>query len=93
MSEKTTPQTEEKPVIDLGTNAVFRTTYKTIRCANGKTYTISQREIVEPELPERKRPKKRGPGRPKKVKDPVPKEDNPDLDMDSLMEEAKKAVD
>lgn len=83
----------EDNVVDLGTNAVFKVTYKTIRCSNGKTYNIANKEIVEPELPERKRPKKPGPGRPKKKRDPVPMEDNPKIDMDGLMDQAISEVD
>lgn len=83
----------EENVIDLGTNTVFKVTYKTIRCANGKTYQIAQKEQVEPELPPRKMPKKKGPGRPKKVVEKTSMEDNTKLDMDSLMEKAKDQVD
>ena len=92
MKKEETPQ-EELPVIDLGTNTEFRVTYKTIRCANGKTYQIAQKEQVEPELPQRRMPKKRGRGRPKKVVEKAPMEDNPNLDMDSLMAQAKDQVD
>ena len=69
MKEENTPQEEEtENIIDLGTNTVFEVTYKTIKCADGRTYTVAQREIVEPELPPRKKAFRKGPGRPKKVK-------------------------
>ena len=87
-----TPQDEEKPVIDLGTNAEFKTIYKTIRLSNGKSHTIVQREIIEPELPERKKAFRRGPGRPKKKTEPVAMKDDPKLDIDSLFEQAKDKV-
>ena len=78
-------------VIDLGTNVVFKTVYKTIR-ANGRSFVVEEKEQVEPELPERKKALKPGRGRPKKKKDPVPMEDNPSIDMDSLMEQAMEQV-
>lgn len=56
-------------VIDLGTNVEFVVVYKTIRCANGKTYTIEQKEVIEPELPKKRANFKRGRGRPKKVQE------------------------
>jgi len=91
MKEENTPQEEEtENIIDLGTNTVFEVTYKTIKCADGRTYTVAHREFVEPELPQRKT-FKRGPGRPKKAKPPM--EENSKIDMADLMEQAKEQVD
>ncbi len=96
--ENTTPQEEEeKPVIDLGTNAEFVVTYKTIRLSNGKSVQIQRKELIEPELPERKRRVKKagqgGRGRPPKKKAKVSMEENTSLDMDSLLAQAKDKVD
>ncbi len=72
MKEDNTPQEEKtENFVDLGTNTKFVTTYKTIRTADGKVYTIEQKEQIEPELPPRKKPFRKGPGRPKKVKPEV----------------------
>lgn len=97
MSKEDNNTPEEDNVIDLGTNAVFEVTYKTIKCADGKTFHIAHREIVEPELPARKKPFKRGRGRPKKEKPVVVEnkksmDDDESIDMGKLMEDAIKAV-
>lgn len=92
--DNTQDNTDEEFIPTVGAPTEFE--YKTIRDGRGRVYNI-ERPIAptNDDFPKKHNfTKKKGPGRPKKVKVETPKsmDDDPNIDMSKLMDDAIKAV-